>query len=117
MVRARSCTHEHADGRPCRAPALRSGSRCYWHEPEKREELAEARRLGGLRRRKERAVAAAYDVATLRSLADIQRLLDILAVDALSLENSPARGRLLNALAGTALKLYEAARYEVEDVP
>jgi hypothetical protein len=117
MVRSRLCTYEHADGRPCRAPPLRSGSRCYWHETEKREELAEARRLGGLRRRKERTVAAAYDVSSLRSLADIQRLLDILAVDALSLENSPARGRLLNALASTALKLHEATRFEGDDAP
>lgn len=95
MVRTRSCTHEHTDGRPCRAPPLKSGSHCYWHSPEKREELAEARRLGGLRRRKERAVAAAYDVGSLRSPADIQRVLEILLVDALSLDNTPARGRLL----------------------
>lgn len=115
MVRARSCTYEHEDGRPCRAPPLRSGSRCYWHAPEKGGELAEAQRLGGLRRRKERTVAAAYDVGGLRSLADIQRLLDVLAVDALSLENTPARGRLLNSVAHTALKIHEMSQFDGED--
>ena len=115
MVRARHCTFEHADGRPCRAPPLRSGSRCYWHAPEKSAELAEARRLGGLRRRRERTVAVAYDLGAIRSLGDIQRLLDIVLVDALSMENSPARGRLLNAVATTALKVHELAQFDASD--
>lgn len=54
-------------------------------------------------------------MGSLRSLADIQRLLDLLAVDTLSLENSPARGRLLNNLANTALKLYDATRFDDDD--
>lgn len=92
-----------------------SGSRCLWHAPEKRGELAEAQRLGGLRRRKERTIATAYDVASLRSPADIWRLLEILVIDALSMDNTPARGRLLNALAITALKLHDAARFDDVD--
>jgi hypothetical protein len=115
MARARSCTYQHADGRPCRAPPLEASSRCYWHAPEKAEELAEARRLGGLRRRKEKTVAVAYDLVGLRSVTDIQRVLDILLIDALSLENTPARGRLLNGLLTTALRLHELARFEQRD--
>lgn len=111
MAKGRSCSYEHADGRACLAPPLRSGTRCYWHAPEKRDELAEAQRLGGIRRRRERTVGAAYDLGSVRSLADIRRVLDILLVDTLSLENSPARGRLLNSVANTALKLHELERF------
>jgi hypothetical protein len=54
----------------------------------------------------------AYDIGSVRSLAEIQRVLDITSVDTLSLENTPARGRLLNTLALTAIKLCEVSRFD-----
>jgi hypothetical protein len=50
---------------------------CFSHDPERAEEAAEARRLGGLRRRKEGTIAVAYDLPGLESVAGIRRLLDI----------------------------------------
>ena len=49
MASRHACQALKENGRPCRAPALRAGSACFWHAPESREAAAEARRLGGLR--------------------------------------------------------------------
>lgn len=87
------------DGRRGGAPALRDGSLCFWHEPEKADEVADARKLGGLRRRRERTVAVAYDLAGLDSVESIRRVVEIALFDALGLDNSIARARVL--IAGT----------------
>ena len=47
------------------------------HSPEHAEEVTEARRLGGLRRRREVAITGAYDLGGLESVADIRRLIEI----------------------------------------
>jgi hypothetical protein len=93
----RSCGHGLADGRRCRATPMRDGPFCFWHTPEREEDAAEARRLGGLRRRRERTVSGAYDFAGLGSIESIRRILEIAVLDALGLENSIARARLLIA--------------------
>jgi hypothetical protein len=72
-----------------------------------RTQADEARRLGGLRRRREKTVANAYDVAGLETKEDIRRVLEIVVLDALGMENSPARGRLLIAGATAAAKLLD----------
>jgi hypothetical protein len=95
------------DGRPCGAPALREGSLCFWHAPEKADEVAEARKLGGLRRRRERTVAVAYDLESLDSVASIRRIIEIALFDALGLESSIPRARVLIAGALAAAKLLE----------
>ncbi len=82
------------------------------HSPEHAEEMAEARRLGGLRRRREVAVAGAYDFAGLGSVEDIRRLLEVAALDLLGLENSIARARTLAYLAGVAAKLLQVGELE-----
>ncbi len=52
------------------------------HSPQYGEEIAEARRLGGLRRRRrEVALAGAYEFNGLVSVADLRRLLEIAALD------------------------------------
>jgi hypothetical protein len=108
----RGCTHELADGRLCRATPLRDSPFCFWHDPDREEETHEARRLGGLRRRRERTVAGAYDFAGLGSIEAIRRILEIATLDALGLENSVARARVLIAAALGATKLLEAGELE-----
>jgi hypothetical protein len=102
------CKYTHADGRPCAAPPLKKGAYCFWHAPEKSDEAADARRLGGLRRRREKAVSGAYDIAGLGSTDAVRRVLEIAVLDALGLENSVARSRLLITGALAATKLREA---------
>ncbi len=82
------------------------------HSPEYAEEIGEARRLGGLRRRREVAVAGAYEFNGLETVADLRRLLQIAALDTLGLENSIARARTLGYLVGVAGKLLETGELE-----
>jgi hypothetical protein len=101
-----------AGSRQCGAPPGRDSRFCFWHDPDKADDLAEAQRLGGLRRKRERTIAAAYDFAGLGSTEAIARLLEIATTDALYLENSIARGRLLMSAAMAALKLLEVGELE-----
>lgn len=100
------------NGRRCRAPVLRDGSFCFWHDPEKAEEVAEARRLGGHRRRRERTLAAAYDLAGLGSIEAIRRIVEIAIFDVLGLDNSLNRARVLISGALAAAKLLETGELE-----
>jgi hypothetical protein len=112
MVTKRVCRQVRDDGQPCGSPPLRDGEFCLWHDPEHTEEVAEARRLGGQRRRRERVVSGAYDFEGLGSIGSIQRLVEVAALDALGLENSIARVRALAYLAQVAAGLHEKGELE-----
>jgi hypothetical protein len=105
----RGCTYEMVDGLACRAPALRGKTVCYWRDPDKADEAADARRVGGMHRRKAKSVATIYDFAGLRTVESAQRLLETAAIETLALENSIARNRTLISAAAGAGKLIEAA--------
>ncbi len=96
----------------CQAAPLKEGDHCFWHSPEYAEDVAEARRLGGLRRRREVAISGAYDFVSLQSVADIRRLLEVAVLDTLGLENSIARARTLAYLAMAAIKLLDVGELE-----
>jgi hypothetical protein len=74
--------------------------------------MAEARRLGGLRRRRERTVSEAYDFKGLASVGDIRRVIEIAVLDTLGEEHSIARSRALAYLAQVALKTREHAEFD-----
>ena len=112
MVKSRGCAGFKDNGQPCGAPKLREGEFCRMHDPAHAAEVAEARRLGGLRRRREVAVVGAYDLGGLETVADIRRLLEIAVLDTLGLENSIARSRTLAYLAVAAAKLLETGELE-----
>lgn len=107
-----SCRFQKDNGERCRATPMRGEDFCFWHHPEHTEEAAEARRLGGLRRRKERITQGAYDFEGLESVTQIRRLLEVSVVDTLSLESSIARSRTLAYLAQMALKALEVGELE-----
>ena len=100
------------NGRTCGATALRDSEFCFWHSPAHEEEAQDARRLGGLRRKRERAVAGVYEFQGLTTVGDIRRPLEVAALDTLSLENSVARARTLAYLAQTALRCLEVGDLE-----
>ncbi len=108
----RACRALNEQGAPCRQPPLRSGELCFWHEPGCAEQAREARRLGGLRRRKEATLGGAYDFDGLSSTADIQRLLEIATFDALQLENGIQRVRVLAHIARVASSNLKAREFE-----
>jgi len=103
----RACSYQMPDGSACRATPLRDQPFCFWHSPETSEELTEARRMGGLHRRKKRTVVTIYGFGGLRSIEDNQALLETIAVETLGLENSIARNRALTAIVVTGAKLIE----------
>jgi hypothetical protein len=108
----RTCTFELPDGRPCRATPMRDEPYCFWHSPDHAEEAAEARRLGGLRRRREKTITTVYELDGLGTVDGIRRLLDIAVADALGLENSIARARILIAAAMAATRLLEVGEVD-----
>ena len=85
---------------------------CFWHSPETTEEAAEARRLGGLHRRKKKTVGAVYGFQGLRTIEDLQLLLETAAIETLALENSIPRNRAIAAYAAIGAKLIEVGDHE-----
>ncbi len=109
---ARTCQAVTERGEPCAATPLRDDERCFWHSAATAKEAAEARRLGGMRRRREGTLQGAYEFEGLDSVARIRRLLEVAAADALGLDNSIARVRALVAVSQAAAKLLEVGELE-----
>jgi hypothetical protein len=80
---------------------------CWAHDKDNLEAAAEARRIGGLRRRREATLAGAYDLLGLDSVEGLRRILDIALLDSLNLENGIPRNRTLVAIAMAGLKALE----------
>jgi hypothetical protein len=95
MVSQRACKYPKESRQPCQAPPMLDSDFCFWHDPAHAAEAAQARKLGGQRRRRESALAGAYDLGELTRIEELQRLLQIAAYDTLSLENSVQRNRAL----------------------
>lgn len=112
MVARRTCVFVMPDGQSCRAGPQRDRSYCFAHDPERATEAAEARRLGGLRRRKEGTIALAYDLPGIETVEGVRRLVQIVVTDAMGLDNGIARLRVLLAAALAAAKLLETSDFE-----
>jgi len=107
MLTRRLCAFRGPTGEPCQSPPLHDSRFCFMHAPEHAQEAQEARRLGGLRRKREATVLVAYDFEGLETLAGIRRLIQVAVIDTLSLDNSVARNRTLTYLAMAALRTLE----------
>ncbi len=108
----RQCAFHTATGEPCRAAPLRDSEFCLMHSPEHAQEVQEARRLGGLRRKREATVSGAYDFEGLETVAGIRRLIYVAVIDTLGMENSISRNRTLAYLAQVALRSLEIGNLE-----
>jgi hypothetical protein len=118
---SRTCSATSEGGRPCRQAPLRDEEFCFWHSPEHAQEAADARKVGGSRRKRERTVAAIYEVEGLDTVPHIRRLFEIAGVDALALDAGPVRCRLLVHVGLAALKALDLGEHEerlqaIEDV-
>jgi hypothetical protein len=112
MLIRRRCAYAKADGQPCQMAPLRDRPYCFSHDPERAEEAADARRLGGLRRRKEGTIAVAYDLPGLDTVVGIRRLLDIVVTDGVGLDNGIPRLRVLISTALAAMNLLKVGELE-----
>jgi hypothetical protein len=91
---------------------LREEPFCFWHAPGTADELADARRMGGLHRRKKRTVATIYGFGGLRTIEDNQALLETITIETLALDNSIPRNRALTQIVATGAKLVEVGELE-----
>ena len=88
MVGERTCRGIGNKGERCRAQPLRESDFCVFHDPEHADAVSEGRRLGGLRRRREGTLAAAYDFDGLTTVQALRRVLEIATLD------TPSPGKL-----------------------
>src|SRR5437870_10004110 len=109
----RRCSATRSDGQLCGMPPMADSDFCWAHDPTNAEAAAEARRLGGMRHKREGTLASAYQFDGLGNVQDIRRLIEIAVLDTLGMENSIQRARTLAYLAQTALKSLEVG--EVQD--
>lgn len=106
------CQATKKDGQPCSAHAGIS-QYCIFHDPARGAERAAARKLGGLRRRAGHGGGNTAALPTkIRTLADVLAVLDFALAEALPLENSISRGRLLVAIAGEFIKAIQVGEFE-----
>jgi hypothetical protein len=112
MVIRRRCSFAKTDGEACAMAPLHDRPYCFSHDPERAADAAEARRLGGLRRRKEGTIAVAYDLPGLDTVAGIRRLLDIVVTDGVGLDNGVPRLRVLISTAVAATNLLKVGEFE-----
>ena len=92
---SRQCQAAGPDGRPCEAAPLRDRDFCFFHAPETAPDAAEARRVGGLRRRREKTVEVLYGLDGLDGVTRLGRVLDLVIHETLSLDNGLGRNRTL----------------------
>ena len=108
----RICAFRFPNGEACHSPPLHDGDYCLLHSPEHGKEVQDARRIGGLHRKREVTLSAAFDFAGLETVEGVRRLLQIAATDALAMESSPARSRQLVYVAMAALRVMEVRDFE-----
>jgi hypothetical protein len=108
----RNCKALNSRGEPCRGTPMRKSDFCVFHDPDHAEVVQQARSAGGQRRRREVAVAIAFDFEGLDSITAIRRLVEVAAYDALGLPNDLPRVRALGYLAQVAVTLVEKGEIE-----
>ena len=120
----RDCTERRKDGNPCGMPPLADSEFCFAHDPRNRREAQAARRKGGVARQINQRGRAAKNTGEksgeksgnppplLRSVTDIQEVLEQAVGDVLALENSALRSRTLGYLSQIALRALEVGDLE-----
>lgn len=106
------CTATKANGSRCNAQALTGSDLCFTHDPAHAQARADARRLGGHNRRIAKALGPDGYPTRLRSVGDVQGLLEAALADTVQQENSGARTGALVRIAQGALKVLELGAIE-----
>lgn len=105
------CEASNTRGEPCGAFAVDGSTRCFMHDPERAGERAAARKKGGRNRLTPKGSTPPATVR-LRTVEDVQRLLETLAGDTLRQENSARRTSAAVSVLSLALKALETGELE-----
>jgi hypothetical protein len=108
------CQHMRDDGEQCRGRRHHGSVFCFWHDPERRDDVAAAARKGGAvtSRRRARAVLPKSRAVTLDTADEVRTLLadTITRVRRGQLDTSVAN--CVGYLAQTGLKIIEVTEFE-----
>ena len=112
LNRKRRCKAENRSGDPCGFQPMLESDLCWVHDPENEEAAQEARRLGGVRRKRESTLAGAFEFDGILAPGGLARYVEIMASDTLGLEFGYTRVRAMVAVAGIAEKVIHAKELE-----
>jgi len=105
------CKSKTASGQPCQAQAITGSDFCFTHDPASAAARQAARKQGGLRNRVGHSDGANLP-AQVKTIDDVLKILDYALQEALPLENSVQRGRLLVSIAGAFTEAIRAGELE-----
>lgn len=85
---------------------------CFWHDPETADEAAQARRLGGQRRKREKVLVSIYELGEFDTVQDLRKVLRVAVLDTISLDNGVQRNKTLATLVLAGAKLLEVGELQ-----
>jgi hypothetical protein len=106
------CRSKTTSGQPCQAQAIKGGKFCFTHDPAQGAARARARKIGGQRNRTPHAGRPETIPAQVRTIDDVLKVLDYALAEAMPLENSIQRGRLIVAIAGAFIEAIKTGELE-----
>jgi len=106
------CKAMTKDGKYCQAQAIKGSQFCFIHDPAQGAARAQARKRGGERRRVPHAGKPETIPASVRTIDDVLKILDYALAEAMPLENSIQRGRLIVAIAGAFIEAIKTGELE-----
>jgi hypothetical protein len=112
VIQRRLCAGRGPTGEPCQSPPLRDGQYCFMHSPEHAQEAQEARKLSHIRHKREATLSGAYDLDSVNSMEGLRRIVEIIIMDTLTMDNTISRNRALAYYIMVALKIKEVGDHE-----
>lgn len=106
------CKAKTQSGQVCRSQAIKGGMFCFIHDPTQGAARAKARKRGGERRRVPHAGNPETIPAQVRTIDDVLKILDYALAEAMPLENSIQRGRLIVAICGAFIEAIKTGELE-----
>ena len=106
------CRTTNRRGQACGAWPLRGGVYCFMHDPNRRDEQAQAREAGRRRQKRERLLRQTYDLGDLQTPGGQLRLIEIVEQQALPLTTSAAGVTAMARMIHEFRPLWELAQLE-----
>lgn len=106
------CQAKTKAGKPCRAAAVKDSKFCMIHAPHLGARRAQARKRGGQTHRTPHGASAEILPDKVRTIADLQALLDYVMRELIEHDNSLARAGKLISLIMAGAKLLEIGELE-----